>query len=163
MLTLEWLSAISWQTVDITLWQTVERQRRFMDAAERRTEVTTVCVCKQSGETGDTVWQNWTGQFNTAYLPSWWLLQYASLPHLHTTTDWSRFSVKPLMGTLQLHSNGQLYSSTVIGTMAAELMGTTHPSTASVPTSYYLMWHYIYLCTQKGSLTNSMCDATHCN
>ena len=41
-----------------------------MDAAERRTEVTTVCVCKQSGETGDTVWQNWTGQFNTAYLPS---------------------------------------------------------------------------------------------
>ena len=112
MLTLEWLSAISWQTVDITLWQTVKRQRRFMDAAERRTEVTTVCVCKQSGETGDTVWQNWTGQFNTAYLPSWWLLQYASLPHLHTTTDWSRFSVKPLMGTLQLHSNGQLYSST---------------------------------------------------
>jgi len=27
---------------------------------------------------------------------------------------------------------------------------TTHPSTASVPTSYYLMWHYNCLWTLKG-------------
>jgi len=27
---------------------------------------------------------------------------------------------------------------------------TDHPSTASVPTSYYLMWHYNYLWTLKG-------------
>ena len=27
---------------------------------------------------------------------------------------------------------------------------TAHPSTASVPTSYYLMWHYNCLCTSKG-------------
>jgi len=27
---------------------------------------------------------------------------------------------------------------------------TSHPSMASVATSYYLMWHYNYLCTLKG-------------
>jgi len=27
---------------------------------------------------------------------------------------------------------------------------TVHPSTASVPTSYYSMWHYNYLCPLKG-------------
>jgi len=27
---------------------------------------------------------------------------------------------------------------------------TAHPSTASVPTSYYSMWHYNYLCTING-------------
>jgi len=27
---------------------------------------------------------------------------------------------------------------------------TAHPSTASVPTSYYSMWHYNYFCTLKG-------------
>jgi len=27
---------------------------------------------------------------------------------------------------------------------------TAHPSTASVPTSYYSMWHYNYLCTLDG-------------
>jgi len=27
---------------------------------------------------------------------------------------------------------------------------TAHPSTANVPTSYYAMWHYDYLCTLKG-------------
>jgi len=27
---------------------------------------------------------------------------------------------------------------------------TAHPSTASVPTSYYSMWHYNCLCTIKG-------------
>jgi len=27
---------------------------------------------------------------------------------------------------------------------------TAHPSTASVPTSYYSKWHYNYLCTLKG-------------
>ena len=27
---------------------------------------------------------------------------------------------------------------------------TAHPSTASVPTSYYSMWHYNYLCQLKG-------------
>ena len=26
---------------------------------------------------------------------------------------------------------------------------TAHPSMASVPTSYYLMWHYNYFCTLK--------------
>jgi len=27
---------------------------------------------------------------------------------------------------------------------------TAHPSTANVPTSYYSMWHYNYLCPLKG-------------
>ena len=76
----------------------------------------------------------------------------------------------PLMATLKPYSNGPLYSNTVIGigTMAVDgwagtfgtarrgLGGlwhcpvpsslyqnvTAHPSTASVPTSYYSMWHY---------------------
>ena len=70
-----------------------------------------------------------------------------------------------LMGTLKLHNNGPLYSNTVIGTLAADgwvvtfgtaappspLLAvpnlTAHPSTASVPTSFYTMWHYNYLCT----------------
>jgi len=81
--------------------------------------------------------------------------------------------INPLMDTLKPHSNGPLYSNTVIGTLAVDgwtvtfataEMGperaaappsplfavpnvTAHPSTASVPTSYYSMWHYNYLCT----------------
>jgi len=65
-----------------------------------------------------------------------------------------------LMGTLKPHSNGPLYSNTVIGTLAVDgwavtfgtarrglggmwpLLAIAHPSTVSVPTSYYLMWHY---------------------
>jgi len=68
------------------------------------------------------------------------------------------------MGTLKMQNNGPLYGNTVIGTLAvvrwAVTSGTArrglspprsllavpnvtaHPSTASVPTSYYLMWHY---------------------
>jgi len=70
------------------------------------------------------------------------------------------------MDTLKPQSNGPLYSSTVIGTLVFDgwtdiwyseggLGGsppnpllvvpnvTGHPSTASVPTLYYLMWHSI--------------------
>jgi len=73
------------------------------------------------------------------------------------------------MGALKSQSNGPLYSNTVIGTLAVDgwavtfgtarrgLGGlrappspllavpnvTAHPSTASVPTSYYSMWHYV--------------------
>ena len=76
------------------------------------------------------------------------------------------------MGTLKPHSNGPSYSNTVIGTLAVDgwavtfgtarrgLGGvrprpvpllavpnvTAHPSIASVPTSYYSMWHQNYLC-----------------
>ena len=74
----------------------------------------------------------------------------------------------PLTSTSKLHINGLLHSNTAIGTLAVDgwavtfgtaRMGlgraaaplspllavpnvTAHPSTASVPTSYYLMWHY---------------------
>ena len=79
------------------------------------------------------------------------------------------------MGTLKPQSNGPLYSNTVIGTLAdgwAVTFGTrgrglggarappsslldvpnvtAHPPTASVPTLYYLMWHYNCLWTVKG-------------
>jgi len=82
----------------------------------------------------------------------------------------------PLMGRFKAQSNGPLYSNTVIGTLAVDgwavafgtakrcLGGagaqpspllavstvTTHPSTASVPTSYCSMWHYNCLRTLKG-------------
>jgi len=74
--------------------------------------------------------------------------------------------VNIITGTLKLYSNGPLYSNTVLGTLAvgrwAVTFGTTrrglgglrpaqfplrctkcnsHPWTASVPTSYYSMWH----------------------
>jgi len=75
------------------------------------------------------------------------------------------------MATLKPHSNGP-YSNTVIGTLQAVDGGllhlvqrggawvgcgpahpllavpnvTAHPSTTSIPTSYYLMWRYCYLC-----------------
>jgi len=78
------------------------------------------------------------------------------------------------MGTLKRQSNGPLYSNTMIGTLAVDgwaashiwysekqpgraaappspLLAvpnvTAHPSTASVPTSYYWTWHYNCLCT----------------
>ena len=74
--------------------------------------------------------------------------------------------VNPLMGTLKPHSNGPLYSNTVIGTLAVDGWAVTfaatngcgptqsspllvvpnltaHPSTASVPTSHYSMWHFL--------------------
>jgi len=77
--------------------------------------------------------------------------------------------VNPLTSTLKPHSNGPLYNNTVIGTLyiwyseegperaeapPSPLLAvpniTAHPSTASVPTSYYSMWHYNYLCPLKG-------------
>jgi len=77
------------------------------------------------------------------------------------------------MGTLKPQSNGSLYSNTVIGTLAVDgwavtfgtarrgLGGvrpalfavpnvTAHPSTASVPTSFYSMWHYNCLFDLQG-------------
>jgi len=77
----------------------------------------------------------------------------------------------PLIVTLKPQSNEPSYSNTVIGTLAVDgwavtfgtamrgLAGATarpghsslyqnvtaHPSTASVPTSYYSMWQYIYI------------------
>ena len=74
------------------------------------------------------------------------------------------------MSTVKLHSNGPLYSNTVIGTLAVDGWAVTfgtatrglqsplltvpnvtaHPSMTSVPTSYYLMWHYNYFCVLKG-------------
>ena len=44
------------------------------------------------------------------------------------------------MHTLKPQSNGPLYSNTVTGTLAVDgWAATTHPSTASVPTSDYSM------------------------
>jgi len=77
------------------------------------------------------------------------------------------------MGTLKAQSNEPLYSNTVIGTLAIDAWAATfgtsrkglgglcspllavpnvtaHPSTASVPTSYYLMWHYNCFWIVKG-------------
>ena len=73
------------------------------------------------------------------------------------------------MVTLKSHSNAQIYSNTLIGTLAVDgwvvIFGTAaappnpllavpnvtaYSSTASVPTSYYSLWHYNYLCTLKG-------------
>ena len=77
--------------------------------------------------------------------------------HIHT------HQFNPLIPTLQPQSNGPLYDNTVIGTLAIDGLhlvqqgrawagwGPTqspprctkcNPSTASVPTPYYLMWHY---------------------
>ena len=78
---------------------------------------------------------------------------------------------------LKPHSNGPLYSNTVIGTLAADGWAvhfgtarrawagcdpvypllvvtnvTAHPSATSVPTSYYSIWHYNYLCILKARL-----------
>ena len=80
----------------------------------------------------------------------------------HTTNERRIFN--PLLGTLKPQSNGPLYSNTVIGTLAVDGWAVTlvqrgggwragappsplisvrnvtaHPSTASVPTSYYLV------------------------
>jgi len=79
--------------------------------------------------------------------------------------------------TLTPQNSGPLYSNTVIGTLAVDGWAVTfstarrglgrlgpahsllavpnvtaHPSTASLPTSYYLMWHYNCLLTLKGQL-----------
>jgi len=80
--------------------------------------------------------------------------------------------INPLIATVKPHSNRLSYSNTVIGTLAVDgwavtfgtatrgLGGakrnvTAHPSTASVPTSYYLMWHYNCLWHLKG-ITDKM-------
>ena len=77
----------------------------------------------------------------------------------------------PLIATLKPQSNGPSYSNTVIDTLAVDGWAVTfgtakkglsaqapprctkctaHPSTASVPTSYYSMRHCDYLCPLKG-------------
>jgi len=76
--------------------------------------------------------------------------------------------IKPLISTLKQQSNGPLHSNTVIGTLGVDGWAVTfgtarrglgeltvpnltaHPSTASAPTSYYLMWHYNFLWTLNG-------------
>jgi len=56
------------------------------------------------------------------------------------------------MGTSKLQSSGPLYNSTVIGTPAVDgwavTFGTARrgPGRANVPTSYYSICHYNYLC-----------------
>ena len=84
----------------------------------------------------------------------------------------SGVGVNPLVGRLKLQSNGPLYSNTVIGTLAVDgwvLLHvvqrggawagcgpvavpdvTAHPSTVSVPTSYYSVWQYNCLSPLKG-------------
>ena len=86
----------------------------------------------------------------------------------------NQMAVNPVIPTLKLHSNGPLYSNTVTdwytgrwrvgcyiwyskeGPGAAAQSPphctniTAHPSMASVPTSYYLMWHYNCLWPLKG-------------
>ena len=79
-------------------------------------------------------------------------------------------SFNPITGTLKPLSNGPLYSNTVIGALAVDGWAVTfgtarmalpipllavpnvtaHPSMASVPASYYSIWHYNYLCPLKG-------------
>ena len=95
--------------------------------------------------------------------------------YLHTRHGHLLYTLlNPLMGSLKPQLNGQ--SNTVVGTLAVDgwtvtfgtarrgLGGlqfrpgpsslyqnvTAHPLTAAVPTSYYSMWHYNYLCTLKG-------------
>jgi len=60
-------------------------------------------------------------------------------------------SINRLIAKLKSQSNGPSYSNTVIGTarrgLGRRLLAVSNvtalPSTASVPTSYYSMWHYI--------------------
>ena len=47
-------------------------------------------------------------------------------------------SLNPLIRILKSQSNGPLYSSPLLAVPNV----TAHPSTANVPSSYYLMWHY---------------------
>jgi len=78
------------------------------------------------------------------------------------------------MGTLKPQSNGPPYNNAVIGTLAVDGWAvsyiwyseegaaapcsplltvpniTAHPPTASVPNSYYLMWHYNCFWILKG-------------
>jgi len=69
------------------------------------------------------------------------------------------------MDTVKPQSNGPLYSNTLTGTLAVDGWtvtfdtarrglvvpnATAHSSTASVPTSYYSMWHYNYVCILNG-------------
>ena len=79
-------------------------------------------------------------------------------------------NVNPLPGTLKPQSNGPLVHYTAIRWLvhwpakrgwagcgpAQSLIAvpnvTAHPSTASVPTLYYSMWHYSYSCTLANSL-----------
>ena len=76
--------------------------------------------------------------------PGAWILSHLTLQWLHWLPQ----------------SNGPLQSSTVVGTLAVDGWAvppsivtvpnvTVHPSTASVPTSYYSMWHHNCLWIQK--------------
>jgi len=82
----------------------------------------------------------------------------------NSTIIWTRIYKFPiqrnrLIATLKPQSNGPSYSNTAIGTLAVDGWAVTfgrarrgpsslapnvtaHPSTASVPTSYYSIWHY---------------------
>ena len=95
-------------------------------------------------------------------------------PYIHIASYNTRKPIIPLVGTLKPPSGGPLYRNTVIGTLDVDgwavilgtasmglrglrtrldpfsLYATAYPSTVSVPTSYYSMSHYNYLCTLKG-------------
>ena len=94
--------------------------------------------------------------------------KYVEPPRRHSSFPRKAFRewlhVDPLTRTLKPHSNGPLYSNMVIATLAVDGRGvlrlvqwgkawvpssllavpnvTAYPWTASVPTSYYTMWHF---------------------
>jgi len=63
----------------------------------------------------------------------------------------SNNQINPLMTAVKPQSNRPSYNNALIGTLAVDewavTFGTAHPSTASVPTSYHLMWHHNCLWT----------------
>ena len=63
---------------------------------------------------------------------------------------------KPIFGPLSKNNTrmaaeeGPGRAAALLSSLLAVPNATAHPSTASVPTSYYSMWHYNSLCPLKG-------------
>jgi len=70
---------------------------------------------------------------------------YSNMATGRLSTDWWAVT----LGTVRRGLNG-LRPHPVPSSVLAVPNVTAHPSTASVPTSHYSMWHYNYLSTIKG-------------
>ena len=118
--------------------------------------------------------QNWMAAYLSYILRMKTLFRGWPIMVHDTHTRRKRFKMifNSLKGTLKPQSNGALYSNTMTAKLAidgwavtfgTEMRGlggpsplltvpnlTAHPSTASISTSYYLMWHYNSQCPLKG-------------
>jgi len=145
------------------LWEAAARSRPLI-----------FCIDVSTGDIAGVTGDRWYSAAGQAWASLIMFLHHYSVHIQFLHSSWM-FPLNPLIATLKLQSNGPSYSNAVIITLAVDGWAcyiwysekgtgrgrnpprplltvpnvTAHPSTASVPTLYYSMWHYNCLWSLK--------------